>query len=403
MSNFPKFDSHIATPWDHLDKEMSDMFDVLRACLFTDEDVNLLDWQSVFNEMKQQTVAALPGIWLRSHLDAEPWLSYCTLQLAQWVRVMHAQDKLLQLLETNNIPCVILKGAAAAMAYPHPMLRTMGDVDILVKRSDFESTATLLESNGYVLTEERDSTSHHYAYAKDHISFELHKRIPIVSESDEKWMSLFEKGIDLREWHETKGHRFPVLPKLLNGLVLIFHIDQHLREALGLRQIIDWMMYVHTLPQDKWEELQPLLKSAGVERLALTTTVMCQRYLGLREIVEEDNSYPVDDLMSYILEKGNFGKKAGLDGKIATFGLSSTERGGFFRRLQAGGMSRWEAAKKHPVLRPFAWIYQAFRILDLMISNKKSPIKILQQGRHGVEQRQLIEALGLKMDRTINQ
>ncbi len=379
------------------------MFDILRASLFTDEELSVPDWQGVFAEMKEQTVAALPGVWLQSHLDAAPWLAYCRLQQGQWVRVMCAQSRLLALLEAHHIPCVILKGAAAAMAYPHPTLRSMGDVDFLVKRADFEKTAALLEENGYALAHEKSETSHHYGYFKDHISFELHKRIPLVDESDAQWMAFFEAGIDAREWHETEGQRFPVFPVTLNGLILIFHIDQHLRSGLGLRQIVDWMLYVHTLPPEKWEELQPLLVSTGTEKLARTVTLLCQRYLGLRKIVEEDDSLPVDELMAHILEKGNFGVKAGIDGTIAEVSLLSVGRSCFFKRLQAGGMVRWQAAKKHAVLRPFAWLYQAFRILGIMIKNKKSPRAILKQTRHGVEQRQLLEALGLGINRTINQ
>jgi len=381
---------------------MADMFDVLRASLFTNEDVPLSDWQPVYEEMKQQTVASLAGEWLPSHLDAAPWLKHCRLRQAEWARVMHAQDQLLQLLEANSIPCVILKGAAAAMAYPHPTLRTMGDVDFLVKRRDYERAAALLEANGYALTHEKNPTGKHYGYAKNRIRFELHRRVPLVAEADEKWMALFEAGIDAREWREIEGHRFPVLPAALNGLVLIFHINQHLYEGLGLRQIIDWMMYVHTLPAAQWEKLQPLLEEAGQLRLAKTVTLLCQQYLGLRRIVEEDASLPVEDLLAYILEQGNFGRKAGMDGTIASFALSSTEKGGFFHRLQAGGMRRWEAAKRHAVLRPFAWIYQAFRILGVLVKNKKSPKDILKQSKHGAEHRQLIDALGLKMDRTIH-
>ena len=380
------------------------MFDVLRASLFTNEDVPLSDWHPVYEEMKQQTVAALPGVWLQTHLNAPAWQKHCFLCQAAWTRLMHAQNQLLQLLEAHHIPCVILKGAAAAMAYPHPTLRSMGDVDFLVRRSDFEKAAALLETNGYALTQEKDlKTSHHYGYEKKRIHFELHIRIPLVAESDEKWMAFFEAGIDAREWHEIEGHRFPVLPATLNGLVLIFHINQHLRSGLGFRQIIDWMMYVHTLPADQWEALQPLLEETGHLRLAKTVTLLCQRYLGLREIVEEAPSLPVDDLLAYILEKGNFGRKAGMDGNIAAFALSSTEKGGFFRRLQAGGMSRWEAARRHAALRPFAWIYQAFRIFGVLVKNKKSPMDILKQSKHGDEHRQLIDALGLQMERTINQ
>ena len=194
------------------------MFDILRASLFTGEDVSLPDWEPVFTEMKQQTVAALPCMWLQTQPDAKPWLSYCRLQQARWIRVMHAQDQLLDLLETQDIPCVIIKGAAAAMAYPYPTLRLMGDVDFLVKRTDFEKAAALLEENGYALAHEKNSASHHYGYSKDRIRFELHKRIPLVAESNEKWMTFFENGIDKREWRETEGHRFPVLPPVLTRI-----------------------------------------------------------------------------------------------------------------------------------------------------------------------------------------
>ena len=60
---------------------------------------------------------------------------------------------------------------------------------------------------------------------------------------------------------------------------------------------------MHTLLEKTWEELQPLLKEAGVDKLARTTIVLCQKYLGLRELIEEDASLPVDELLTYILEK----------------------------------------------------------------------------------------------------
>lgn len=162
------------------------VFQVLRASLFSsNEDITLSDWQSVFEEMKQQTVAALPGEWLKTNLpSAKPWLNYCAQKQGQWVRVMHGQDQLIHLLDSHNIPCVIIKGAAAAMAYPHPTLRSMGDVDVLVKRVDFEKAAELMEANGYSLEHEKNEDHHHYGYTKDKLSFELHWRLGIVE--DEK-------------------------------------------------------------------------------------------------------------------------------------------------------------------------------------------------------------------------
>ena len=374
---------------------------LLQASLFMDADIQLHDWQPIFQEMKKQTVAALPGEWLKKHPVSHPWTSYCSLQQGQWIRVMYSQNQIIELLENNNIPFVIIKGAASAMYYPHPSLRSMGDVDILVKRGDFNRAAELLEKSGYLLIKEREYTSHHYNYCKDNIIFELHRRLAIIDDTNETLLTLFEKGVENRVWSETEGFRFPVLPPLLNGLVLIFHIDQHLRQGLGLRQIVDWMMYVHHLTPDEWNQLLLILEDVGLKRLALTVTILCQQYLGLRMTVRNDDSYPYDDLLLFILEKGNFGQKAGLEGKTAAFSLLSNKRGGFYHRLQKGGLKQWKLSKKHPVLQPFAWIYQSFRILRIFINNHTSLKQIIKQREKGLEQIKLIEALGLSLDRTI--
>lgn len=114
---------------------------------------------------------------------------------------MHAQDQLINLMEQHNIPCVIIKGAAAMMYYPHPSMRAAGDIDFLVKREDYDKAAGILENNGYQLEQEKNPEKHHYGYEKNGISFELHKRLGIIKDTDEKLLSLFEKGITNREWH----------------------------------------------------------------------------------------------------------------------------------------------------------------------------------------------------------
>ena len=380
------------------------VFQVLRASLcFSNEPLSLPDWESVFNEMKVQAVAALPEVWLKTNLpSAKLWLNYCAQKQGQWVRVMHGQDQLLQLFTIHNIPCVIIKGAAAAMAYPHPSLRSMGDVDVLVKRCDLDKAAELMESNGYSLEHEKNEDHHHYGYKKDKISFELHWRLGIVE--DEKLLTLFEDGIDNRHYHTIGSYRFPTLPPLLNGLSLLFHINQHLRSGLGLRQIVDWMMYVHSLQDDQWQELLDLLKSVDMERLALTTTAMCQRYLGLPQSFPGTESVDpriCEELMSFIMEKGNFGCKSGETGKIASVYLDMSSPLRVLKRLQAGGLCRWNAAKKHPILRPFAWIYQIGFITRELIKNRIGAKDMIKQRGRGLEQRKLIEDLGLRVDRTV--
>lgn len=381
------------------------VFQLLRAALFEeDENVDIEDWRCVFEEMKAQSVAALPGMWLKKHPieGADAWQAFCLYRQGHWLKVMNGQDQLLKLLEEHGIPCVVIKGMAAAVEYPYPSLRTMGDVDILVKRADFEKAAAVTEANGYQVQYEKNPKGHHYCYRKDGIDFELHKRPGVIRETEEDLLSLIEQGIDEREFRECNGYRFPVLPAELNGLVLMAHINQHLRGGLGLRQIIDWMMYLDELPEDiREEELMPLLRDTGMEKLALTVTAMCRKYLGSGTIVDNTEDYPCDELMDYIMTKGNFGGKAGSDGKISSVFFDMADPARVFRRLQNGGLGQWKAARKYRFLRPFAWMYQSFYILGYFMRHRVGPGALVRQREKGLEERELIGKLGLKIDRDI--
>ena len=365
-----------------------------------------LNWREVYLEMQKQTVDILPGEWLKKNSISDwslrnEWLRRCTLQKGLWAQVMYAQTELLNLLEENSIKCVIIKGSAAAMVYPQPSLRTVGDIDFLVNRADYEKAARLLEENEYLLVGEKDKGYHHYKYTKNGIIFELHRRLAIISETDEELISLFEEGINHRETKKMGLFTFPVLPSKLNGLVLMFHINQHLRSGLGLRHIIDWMMYLNE--RGGMQELIPLLKKTKMERLASTVTVLCQRYLGLQDYVLDAEEYPCEELMEYIFAKGNFGRKGADEGKVSAVVLVSTSPLLFFQRLQKGGLLRWKSAKKYRILKPVAWVYQVGRIIRLLYRNRINPIKLIKLKKIGEEQRELILELGLDIDRMIKE
>lgn len=58
--------------------------------------------------------------------------------------ISYEHTQLHELMTENRIPYVILQGAASASYYPTPILRTMGDVDFLVKERDVARAGALL-------------------------------------------------------------------------------------------------------------------------------------------------------------------------------------------------------------------------------------------------------------------
>ena len=367
---------------------------------------NFPDWNYIYHEMQEQAVSSIAFPWLKTHTISnqdlqKEWINSCLQQQARWIQVMHAQEQLISLLEQHGIPCVIIKGSAAMISYPYPSLRAVGDIDFLVKRDDYDKTAGILESNGYHLAHEKDPTGYHYCYERGGVTFELHRRLGIILPTDEPLLSLFEKGIDNRVWHTIGNVKFPSLPDDLNGVVLLFHINHHIRSGLGLRQIIDWMMYVYK--HNRMDDLMPIIRITGMEKLAHTVTIMCQKYFGLPTVVEDNGNYPYDELMEYIINQGNFGmKNKEEENKISYISLITRNPIRLFARLQEGGLSRWKSANKHMFLRPFAWIYQIGYIICELFRQKITPGKFAEFRRAGQEQRSLIYKLGLDEDRNIS-
>lgn len=364
------------------------------------------DWEAVRREMQAQTVHGL----IEPILDALPitpaatreaWRMSCIQQQARWHQVAAAQEALLACMAEAGIPCAVIKGLAAAQLYPKPECRSSGDVDFLVAQEDFDRADKLLQAGGYELTKDVDYAAHHIEYRKDGVKLELHRWVGDDEDQSEALHLLLRQGVGQRVTAKAGERVFPALPPMQNGLVLLLHIKHHLRDGLGLRQILDWLLYVDRQLTDAcWTaELQPALRELGLHRLACVVTAMGRQYLGLQRTLPGEE--PVEpalcgELMEHVMQSGNFGVKTGTDSHdTAAF---ERVRGplSLLRRLHEGGMSRWAAARKHKILRPFAWIYQCGHVLKTLLKDKKRLTSLRRLRRQGAQQRLLMERLGLE-------
>lgn len=347
------------------------LLEAIKAALFqiTPSYSNNTDWEAVISEAKSQGVAGLISPVIPVHDESSDQ------GIAYYMRLMHEQDKLLKLLEAKSIPCVILKGFSAAIYYPKPYLRGMGDVDILVRRDQFEHAMKLMDSNGYLYEHGKDENGklgkgeRNIAYKKNGIEFELHHHFSSAGFDID---DILEQAIEKRKFRDYNGYRIPVLPDIENGLVLIGHINQHLvHNDLGLRQIIDWAMYCSTILERKKldKNFKSLAEEKGLWQLVVNVTVMCEKYLGLPKTrITSQNSLAQDDIADVLIESllasGNFGSKqvAYSVGRIRSVS-KSIKRKGAFSYFQDNGLKTWKFCQKHPVFKPFAFIYGFLRFL----------------------------------------
>ena len=340
-----------------------------------------------FEEMKQHAIAALPMPYIYK-LDLSPdlkkeWKAYILQQVSYYTKSNYIQANL-----PIKVPYVILKGTSAAQYYPHPECRTMGDIDIMTRREDLENACQQLKDNGYSVVKE---LNREIALQKNEIYIEMHRRFATLSDPDQaKYLD------DLIINNINPSH---VLPDPINGLVLLQHIDQHMEGGIGLRQIIDWMMFVDKcLPDDKWPEFELHAKQIGLRNLAIVTTRMCELYLGLpcRKWSAEADEGLCGQLMEYIMCSGNFGIKKNTDTDISinAFTFANTPKT-TFRLLQKQGIKNWEAARKHVILRPFAWIYQINRYIAKGLHREKAFSKIRAEYTAAKKRNAMFDALGI--------
>ena len=319
-----------------------------------------IDWDAALQEAADQAVLGIVIGFAPTEIQKE-WKGRASAEMAHFIRILHSQGQLYMLLRDNGIPVVILKGTAAAIYYPNPSQRSMGDIDFLVPSEHFEQAKELLEQNGYTIKDD-PRVPRHIHVDKEGIIYELHRFFSYEGIDLERFVN---DGFRNIEYRSICGIDFPMLPKLANGLVLLGHVAQHLKSGVGLRQVIDWMMYVSCELNDSfWNDSFCIAaREVGVDTVAIVITRMCQVYLGLSEEIQWCKEGDIDlcsELMDSLLSSGNFDRKRGRGAAVETV-RSMIAREGLFRHLQTVGEYNWKAYHKHKWLKPLAWIYQIGR------------------------------------------
>lgn len=227
--------------------------------------------------------------------------------------ISYEHTELHDLLTENGIPYVILKGAASASYYPTPILRTMGDVDFLVKVQDLKRAGELLEGIGF--QPEADTGGVHIGYHRGNSTWEMHRSIngipeSVVGDMIRGYLSdVIETAVDYDE-----GNGILRIPDPFHhGLVLLLHTASHLTsEGVGLRHLCDWAVFVNHFSDAQFVELfESRLKACGLWRFAQLLTLVSVKYLHLppKAWAGEAGEELLEGMIRDILTGGNFGQK----------------------------------------------------------------------------------------------
>ena len=150
-------------------------------------------------------------------------------------------DELLAEFEKNAIDYMPLKGIKLKKMYPKPEMRSMSDVDILIKADQHDKISEIMVSLGYVFETESD---HEFIWQSADVTIELHKRL--IPSYNKDYYAYFGDGWRLAVKNaEKNGEHY--LKKEDEFIFLFTHLCKHYRDAgVGIRQFLDIWTYRKT-------------------------------------------------------------------------------------------------------------------------------------------------------------
>ena len=170
-----------------------------------DIDASTVDWSAVLAEAQCHKVTALMYPAIRS-MDGVPEAVFnkvCGTAIAVAAAseaMLKEQRRILDLLEARQIPCAVLKGTSVAYLYPHPELRTIGDIDILVDEENLDEACKALQADGFAPSYTAEK---HLCLQKGAVWVEMHRMVSVFPES--------EKGRFTKQTMADALHHMPIL------------------------------------------------------------------------------------------------------------------------------------------------------------------------------------------------
>lgn len=306
---------------------MQDYIAFLKYCLdesllFPDNTKDI-EWKDFLTWAEQH---AIVGIIFSGIEKAGGLLSIPREELFQWIgdaQQIEMQNKLLnkkcvevvQEYRNAGYECVVLKGQGNATMYPNPLLRTSGDIDILIKNADRKDLCKYVTKK-YVTEGMR---YHHIEYMDGTVPVEVHF-IPCQMNNYfyhrklMKWLNEHAVWNNMHELPDGVGD-IPVPSWEYNVIFQLAHMMHHFfDEGIGLRQMIDYYYLLKSDVRGQMDDVKETLKYLNLYDFAGAVMYI------MKEVLRMEEKYlivPVDErrgktLLNEILKGGNFGHSSGL-------------------------------------------------------------------------------------------
>lgn len=287
----------------------------------------------------------------------------------------YAIRKLQEVLEKENIPYVLLKGAVIRTYYPKAWQRTSCDVDVLVQKKDTESVIESLCRNGFIRCQ--DHSAHDCnLLSPNQVKVELHYTL-----TQDGKLKTSDKVLE-RVWeYMIPEHEGDAACKMETELFILYHLAHMGRHLLhggcGIRSFLDLWLIEHNEQYDK-DKLNALLQEADMMRFYTGVKKLCGVWME-----NQPCDSRTEELARYIISGGTHGSMNNVAKVSAANGDHSLR---FWRKLiflsRTNLVVLYPKLKRYPILLPF---YQVKRWMGIFDRKRYLRLKYRTKARANVE------------------
>lgn len=294
-------------------------------------------------------------------------------------------------LADHGIDHILMKGFVLRDFFPVPELRTFGDIDLVIRRSDREKSHALMKELGFQIKTDWEPV---YSYRRDSEYYELHTELLETDVSDQVDCRAYFRDV----WNHAvlQGeHRYQFVAEF-HFLYMIAHIAKHVAgSGAGIRMYLDVAACIlHYGENLDWEKVARELEILGLRKFSNAVFTMVQKYLGIRSPVA---LMPMDeealaDFAELTMQGGIFGRNGQDSGTVSireeSRSGSISRSGTIAKRLFPSAQtiqSRYTYLQDKPWLLPAAWVHRLMKTRSAWKAHTRQAQQILSADMGEVE------------------
>ena len=283
---------------------------------------------------------------------------------------MYEAQALVKMFREEGVDFSLLKGLHLKKCFPQSVMRSMSDLDILVRTEQLEKVKEMIQPKGYKFETETD---HVTEWSKgDYIHLELHKKLvprnqPFGEYYADSWR--FFKPV------EEGSNEYAMSPSD-EYIFLFLHFAKHyISGGVGIRQMLDLWVFSSNDIDYSYVERQ------------LETLSLAEFWKNIRATLDcwmngADSTEKTDFITDFIFSSGVFGNHHNYLIANAVKSNEKPEHAGKRRIFElfilpySGMCIKYPVLKKYPVLLPFYWVK---RLVTAFFFNRKKGIIHLKE------------------------